>query len=229
MRALILMLAGTVLVFGQGVRSGSNRHGYGNVVFPGTGGPPGRHAPVTHSSTFAGRVGAAISGYPAYTGGTGYRGPARPVLVVPWAYPVYPAYYTDPQPSVVVVPQAQTPVASSPQVVINQHFTPEVARPVVREYASDDGVRIYEVPRRQAPASSSSEESAAASPAEEKRPYLLALKDSSVYVAFTFWREGETLHYVTMQGVHNQVSLDRLDRDMTMRLNRERSVELKLP
>lgn len=216
MRVLLVFAAGAVAAFGQGVHAGSNGHGFGNVVFPGTGGPPGRHAPLTPGvrSTFADRLGSTVSGYPGYTGRGGW-GPARPVVVVPWAFPMY---YPQAQPNVVVLPQAQP----GPQVIINQNFTPEVARPVVKEYASDDGVRIYEVPPR-----------AAAQPAEssgaEKRPYLLAMKDSSVYVAFTYWLEKDTLHYVTMQGAHNQVTLDRVDREMTLRLNRERGVDIKLP
>jgi hypothetical protein len=41
--------------------------------------------------------------------------------------------------------------------------------------------------------------------------------------------EGETLHYVTNQNTHNQVSLDLVDRELSDRLNRERQVDFRLP
>jgi hypothetical protein len=41
--------------------------------------------------------------------------------------------------------------------------------------------------------------------------------------------EGATLHYVTVDHALNQVSLDLIDRDLSQRLNSERSIEFKLP
>src|SRR5204862_6950073 len=109
---------------------------------------------------------------------------------------------------------------------INQSFTPETARPVIREYQQDssasNGIRVYEVPSSSAPADPPAN-------VEEKRSYLLAFKDHTIYSAFTYWVEGDTLHYVTPEGTHNQVSMDLIDRDLTNRLNRERSVDFRLP
>ena len=59
--------------------------------------------------------------------------------------------------------------------------------------------------------------------------YLIAFKDHSIYSAFAYWVEGDTLHYVTPQRVHNQASLSLLDRDLTEKLNRDRSMQVKLP
>ncbi len=225
MRLAILLVMVSASLLAQRHGAGASRHGFGNVVFPGTGGPPGRHAPVTapgvySNGGFASRLGATVSGYPGYTGAPGYGGQAgRQVVVVPWAYP---AYYPQEQPNVLVVQQPAVPAQQQPQVIINQHFTPEVARPVVKEYDSDDGVRIYEVPSK---ARSSREESRE----PEQSPFLIALKDQTIYAAFTFWLEGETLHYVTPRGAHNQVSLDRVDRDFTLRLNRDRELPVALP
>jgi hypothetical protein len=55
------------------------------------------------------------------------------------------------------------------------------------------------------------------------------LKDSSVYSAVAYWVEGETLHYITTQGKHNQVSLSLVDRNLSEMLNRGRKVEFRLP
>lgn len=198
--------------FVPGITVGStygSSSGFGNVVFPGTGRPP-----IVSDPTFAGRLGATVSGFPPYTGAPiGGYGRRVPLIVYPWVYPTaYPYVQTQP----VVVEQ------TGPQVIINQNFVPEVARPVVREYVTDpsDGVRIYEAkPRAQAEPPAQ----------EEKRSYLIAFKDHTIYAAFAYWMEGETLHYVTTHGTHNQVSLDLVDRELSERLNRERNVEFKLP
>jgi hypothetical protein len=41
--------------------------------------------------------------------------------------------------------------------------------------------------------------------------------------------EGETLHYVTPQRVHNQASVSLVDRELTDKLNRDRNMQVKLP
>jgi len=226
--AVILLLLVSTSAFAQrgGRRSGSippsRSSGFGNILFPGTGGPPGRHAPITpgiRSGSFADRLGRTVSGYPPYTGSSG-RGYRRPFIV---PYPVYTfgygyGYNSQPEPEVIVVQQQP---ASAPQVVINQNFTPDQApRPVVREYQTDrDGVRIYEVPAA----------NRAASVAPEAKTLLIVLKDQTIYAASSVWVEGNTLHYINLQGVHNQVSGDLIDRSLTARLNGERATEIRLP
>ena len=86
---------------------------------------------------------------------------------------------------------------------------------MVREYVSDPdgGIRA----------------SAAPAPSEENPTYLIAFKDHTIYAALAYWVEGDTLHYVTNQNTHNQVSLDLIDRDLSMRFNRERNVDFHLP
>jgi hypothetical protein len=167
-------------------------------------------------------LGSTVSGFPPYTGSPG-RGHYRRPIVVP--YPVFGygygygyGYPQEPEQNLIVIQQQPSP---TPQVVINQNFTPDPpARPVVREYSTDaDGVRIYEVPTP----------NRSASTAAEPKTLLIALKDQTIYAATSVWVEGNTLHYMNMQGVHNQVSGDLIDRDLTMRLNRERSAEFRLP
>jgi len=131
-------------------------------------------------------------------------------------------YYNDPgQPQVVYVPQQ--PQQQSPQVVINQGFMPETARPIVREYTQDasGGIQVYAPP---------SSNTAAASTAPDEDPlYLIALRNHTIYAARAYWLEGDTLHYITGKNSHNQVSLNLVDRELSDRLNRERDVEFRLP
>ena len=63
----------------------------------------------------------------------------------------------------------------------------------------------------------------------ENPTYLIAFTDHTIYAAVAYWLEGNTLHYVTNQNTHNQVSLDLVDRELSNRLNRERSVDFRLP
>lgn len=148
-------------------------------------------------------------------------------VVIPYAFPVYVGGYADngygygyapeQQPITIINPPQQTP-----QVVINQNFIPEHANPVMHDYTDDSsgGIRVYEAPGRQ-PVDSSAEDST--------NYYLIAFKDHSIYSAFAYWVEGDTLHYVTPQRVHNQSSLSLVDRELTDQLNRDRKMQVKLP
>lgn len=216
---------------GVGVRGGAglspSRTGFGNVVFPGTGRAPGAgsafRSPFSISDPgFAGRLGNTVAGFP-QSGGHG-RGHRRAVVVVPYAYPVmvggYPYGYAQEQaaPNVTVI---NTP-PQAPQVVINQNYVPETANPVIREYAEGSPeVSVYRAPSR-----ADAPETAAG---EENRSYLIAFTDHSIYSALAYWVQGDTLHYVTPEGVHNQASLDLIDREFTEQLNRERQTQVRLP
>ena len=219
----------TNLNFGSSVRSGTRGSfvrpntygsfsGFGDVVFPGTGHPPSGPNPFSITDTsFAPRLGTTVSGF----GGRGFNR-SRGQLAVPFAYPVfiggygdYGAYQQDP--NVTVIAPQQPP----PQVIINQNFIPERAAPVLREYSEDssDGVHIYEAPSRQQVETTTEDNTSY---------YLFAFKDHSIYSAFAYWVEGDTLHYVTPLRVHNQASLSLVDRELTDRLNRGR-MPVKLP
>jgi len=58
---------------------------------------------------------------------------------------------------------------------------------------------------------------------------LIALSNGWVYAAMAYWVEGGTLHYVTPRGVHNQVSLELVDRKLSAKLNRPSHIEFVLP
>jgi hypothetical protein len=85
------------------------------------------------------------------------------------------------------------------------------ARPVTREYD--------EYGQETAPRSGS-----ASSPV-----YLIAFRDQVIRAAISYSVSGSTLRYTTPQHEDKQVPLDSIDRDLTLRLNRERRVAMQLP
>ena len=153
----------------------------------------------------------------------------RSCVVVAVPYSVGGYYYAAPYQS----PDMSTYYPSGPQVVINQNFAPDPsAQPIIREYAPDGngGIRVYgpqPPPYQQYQGPVPVESQAPAQP--ENPTYLIAFKDHTIYAAVAYWVEGQTLHYVTNQNTHNQVSLDLVDRELTERLNRERDIEFRLP
>jgi len=116
-------------------------------------------------------------------------------------YGSYASYDTSPNVTV-VYPQTQ---ASQAPVYV------ERPRPVSHEY-DEYGQEIH------------SSGTAASSPI-----YLVAFKDHVIRAAASYWVDGRTLHYVTLQHEEKQVPLDSVDRDLSMQLNRERRVQFQLP
>ncbi len=57
---------------------------------------------------------------------------------------------------------------------------------------------------------------------------ILLLKDNTGYMATDYWLEGTQLHCLTLDGEHKVVPLGRLDLNETVRLNRDRNVEIVL-
>jgi hypothetical protein len=207
MRSIGLLLLVSAAAFGQR-SSGASASSHANTF-----------GSITSSVVHAGH-GSTLN---TFQGGGRFRSRTGAVIYVPYAaggfYGGY--YYGDQgaQPAAAGYPQQYM----GPQVVINQNFAPDVARPIVREYVSDanGGIRVYG-PQSQAP----EPETAVA---EESPTFLIAFKDHTIYMAIAYWVEGDTLHYVTNQSTHNQVSLDLVDRELSDRLNRERQVDFRLP
>jgi len=199
-------------------RTYGSPHGFGNVVFPGTGTAPRAGIPFSMPSSFAQRLGAIVSGWPGYTGAPAVDPLRRRTTVVPMIWPVYVGGfypYEPTQPNVTII----TPPQQAPPVIINQYFGTDAGPTLVRESASErETVHTYQVPVR-----------TPSEPPADRVTFLIALKDSSVYSALAYWIEGETLHYITTQGKHNQVSLELVDREVSEKLNRGRQVEFRLP
>src|SRR5579884_2742630 len=84
---------------------------------------------------------------------------------------------------------------------------------------------MYEAPPVAAP------ESAQTAPLRPDEPvlYLIAFNDHIIRPALAYWTQGDTLHYVTMDHAEKTAPLSSIDRDMSLRLNRERHVTFALP
>lgn len=136
---------------------------------------------------------------PVYFGGGGYFGDG---------------YAFDPQPA---PPQPHEP----PIVIINQAYRPEVLNPVVRDYSDVPLPPALPLEQRQAPA-----------PVPQPDPsptiYLIALNDGSIVAALGYWMEGDTLNYITRDANRNRISIDRVDREFSVKLNADRKLEFKL-
>lgn len=195
------------------------------VATPGTGILP---LSIT-SPAFVPSLGATVSGNPGYHGyrryrnayGYGYGYGLYPFSVYTGDYGDYNGYGAYPDSGYPANGYGYaTDPGTGPQVIINQNFAPDHANPVMREYSAESpDVQVYDAPGRE-PADSND---------DGANYYLIAFKDHSIYSAFAYWVDGDTLHYVTPQRVHNQVSLALVDRELTERLNRGRSMQVKLP
>jgi hypothetical protein len=213
MRSIALLLLVSAAAFGQHYSGGNSPYARSTTF----------GSSITSSVVHAGH-GATLNTY--QNGGRIRNRPgAGAVIYVPYGVGGYygGSYYGDQgvqEPAAGYPPQQQY---MGPQVVINQNFAPDIARPVVREYAPDanGGIRVY------GPQSSAVAPDATVS--EESPTFLIAFKDHTIYAAIAYWVEGDTLHYVTNQSTHNQVSLDLVDRELSDRLNRERQVDFRLP
>jgi hypothetical protein len=107
------------------------------------------------------------------------------------------------------------PQQPAPPVIINQY----IPEPGPTPPAQNSTVHVYQAPTLPRP-----------EPAEIQRPMIfIALKDGWVYTASDYGVERGTLHYITTQGKHSQVSLDLVDREKSARLNSGREFSLPPP
>jgi len=108
-------------------------------------------------------------------------------------------------------------------VIINQYFKPDTANPVLHDYSN------VPVPGSQVQAPDANNSSQAQAAADQQVMFLIALKDHTIFPAIAYWVDGDTLNYITVQGVKNSVSLDLVDRDFSKQINQDRKVEFGLP
>jgi len=255
----IVGFTGTVLfwvanAFGQApggpYRTYGSSHGFGNVLFPGTGSAPNMPpaaisiVPPLTGFTIGGpdhgqRLAASIEGRTIFTAPASNR--RQRVYAVPYAYPVVVGGWgwnsASPPAEVnlsVVTPPA--PQQTAPTVVINQYYTPETARPVLKQYpegslpSPSEGLKSYEAPGPQFP-DPAEKTGQRPQPGAEEKPtiYLIAFKNGSIYPALAYWVENDTLHYITRDKSLNKASLELIDKELSLQLNRERNVEFRLP
>jgi hypothetical protein len=193
--------------------------GRGGIGAPGFGYRPGVPIAPSHGHGFHGGVSYFRSGVPYYGwGGYGfgwgignygcpYSYPCSSYVTYPYVGGYWPGYSD-------VLPIQYGSGYSQPAVTVvypPQQVQVERARPVTREY-DEFGREVQGTP------------SPNASPI-----YLFALADHTIQAASSYRVEGGTLHFVTLQNEQKQVAIDSLDRELTMQLNRERGVAVRLP
>jgi len=187
---------------------------FGSVVFPGgsMSAPPVRTAPAP---AFVGTTRAA--GRPTTSVGAQNFHRNSGVTRIPrstatgYAYPVFVGNYYD-----APAYEPQAPMAPPPAPPVMTMYNPETARPVMIQVPPPEATSSYQ-PRTAEP-----------EPAEPQH-YLLAFKDHTVYSAVAYWFDGDTLHYFTTGSTHNQASVSLLDRELTLRLNKELGTDFKIP
>jgi len=230
-KAVVAIVGLSGALFGQG-RVGPVGHGFGNVVFPGGAPAPTGHIPNL-SSTIRGV-------YPAGPAQPGRPGPGRPHQRQPMVVPVpvyvggygYGSGYYGYEPQMAQMPmQPNVTVVNeppqSPSVIINQGYMPDRGQPVMREYNQGTELNSYQAP---VPAHPEPLKPGPVVVNNDDSPtiYLIAFKDGTMYPAYAYWVEADTLHYITTKHSHNRVSVTLVDEPLSLRLNQERSVEFKL-
>jgi hypothetical protein len=208
---------------------------FGNVVFPGSSAAPTVRtgpAPAAVGTIRAGRPVASNAGitviHPPFNGNRGFnnnrgfngnRGRTSNSLV--YAYPVFVGNYYDSN-FAASEPEVPMPAQVAP-ASMNMYGVPNEpipARPAMIQVAPDypPQMSVYQPrPAVEEP------------PAQETEHYLLAFKDHTVYSAVAYWFDGETLHYFTNGSTHNQASVSLLDKELTVRLNKEMGVDFHIP
>ena len=218
----------------------------GSVLHPGFPNAQGVYNPFSFNTSFGARLATTVGNFgppPGRRGGGRRPGPGSvSSVVVPYAVPVYvPAYgyggygygygqpyadqpYVDPNAASNYYPPDAA--SSYPQPAPG----PQVIYVVPAQQPPSSGVVTYVVPPRDHSGEPSTGVSVTtASQNGAGRPlFLIALKSNIIYSATEAWVQGDTMHYVTADGAHNQVSLDQVDVDFTTRINRERGIDFQL-
>jgi hypothetical protein len=232
--AIILTLAPVAATGYAQYTAGSAPHSYtaGNVLNPG-GVPPATPAgtPIAAMGGY-GQQGSHSSGHASGTrASNGNRGNLRhPSHEAGVVIPVYlgGGYYGDPPPQ---QPQQQQGAAFEGQdpsvVIVNQDYRPEYLNPVVHDYTN---ASIPESPSLEQRLSTPPPARIQQMQMPDPSPtiYLIAMKDGNIVAALGYWMEGDTLNYITRDANRNRVSIDRVDREFSARLNADRNVDFKL-
>ena len=218
--------------------AGSNPHSYtvGNVLYPGGVPPtPPAGSPILPMGGYGQN---ANSGHGSGSGrgsGTGNHPPrfAHPPHDRGVVVPVYlgggGGYYGDPQQQQYQAQQQPATLeGQDPAVVIvNQDYRPEYLNPVVHDYTN---AAIPESPPLEQRLSTPPPARIQQEQVQDPSPtiYLIAMKDGNIVAALGYWMEGDTLNYITRDANRNRVSIDRVDKEFSAKLNADRKVDFKL-
>lgn len=202
---------------GPGTVNSVPNSGFGRVVFPGTGAPAVVRQGVSRGPVFPILTGPVLP-HQSHTNQT--------IVPIPVFYGGGSYYNYDPPPAqLITAPQGYYPMQYAPQVqeqqppvvIINQYFRSDGPQPEVAEAAAPPTVAAAPGPV------------IATQQDDLRNVFLIAMKDHTIYAANSYWVEGNTLNYITIQGDQNSASLDLVDREISQRLNRDRKVAFGLP
>jgi hypothetical protein len=201
----------------------------GNVVTPGT--PSAVRPPAAHPGGIFAGPGARPDRFPDFSRGPrGLERHGRSVIVYPYVYFGYPYGYGNG--GYAVETGAASKTSSSASYVIEGHLDKTSAR--------EPHSRVYEVgpgatddPSAPDGALIDGEGPDEAAPGEVGAPTedafrLIALKGGLIYASREHWLLGSTVHFVTLQGDHYVISLQEVDLDLSVQLNRERGLKFVL-
>jgi hypothetical protein len=216
---LTAALAFAPAVFAQHTHTGS----YGNVLHPGVPSPGALRPPAPVGPNAGGsRIGGGRVGNGAANGRRFVGGGA---VYVP--YPIYgPGYgmgYVND--GFYATDYNQGPgyadAPAPPTVIINQNFQTDSVRPQFRDYSN---VQLPE------PGTVATPPAAPGALADDQPTiFLIAMQDHTIRPVIAYWVQGDTLNYISQDGVMNHVSLALVDRDFSKQLNAERNVPFALP
>lgn len=240
---LILAAALAVVPVALAQNGHSPTGSYGNVLHPGVPSPgalraPAPAAPPAPAQPGGGwRFGAGTGPGGGRTGGNGFgngrtaggRRNFGGAVYVP--YPIYGGYGTgyafdgfyanDNNPG----PGYADATPPPPTVIINQNFQTDSVRPQFRDYSN---VQLPEPGAAAPPAAGTSQQGGALAD-DQPTIFLIAMQDHTIHPVIAYWVQEDKLHYVTREGVLDQVNLAQVDRDFSKQLNAERNVPFALP
>jgi hypothetical protein len=218
--AAVAALAFAPAVFAQHTHAGS----YGNVLHPGVPSPGGLRPPAPVGPNAGARIGAGgarrfIGGgavyipYPVYSSGYG--------MGYGMGYASDGFYATDYNQG-----PGYADAAPSPTVIINQNFQTDSVRPQFRDYSN---MQLPEPGTVVAPPAAGPSQQAGALADDQPTIFLIAMQDHTIRPVIAYWVQGDTLNYISQDGVMNHVSLALVDRDFSKQLNAQRNVPFALP
>jgi hypothetical protein len=124
-------------------------------------------------------------------------------------------------------PFSVQPAPAPPTVIINQNFQTDSVRPQLRDYSN---VQLPQPGAVAAPPAAAAPSQPPGGLADDQPTiFLIAMQDHSIRPVIAYWVQGDALHYVSIEGVLDQVSLAQVDRDFSRQLNAERNVPFALP
>jgi hypothetical protein len=247
--ALALIFTSSAMIAQSPPGSGRaiNSSGLPRLIYPGTGGPPVVRRQAIAPLTVTPLSVAPLSAAPPLPVAPLIITPLRNATPPPVSHPYhgtavivpYPVFYGgnyydyDAPPAPAQGSEndyGYTAQQPSPVVVLNQNFVPEGGPVGPGAYPPGPYPPGPYPPGAYPYAPPPDESQTAASPDTSQQVlFFIAMKDHTIFPAVAYWVDGDTLNYITNQGVRNRVSLDLVDLDFSKQLNQQRGVDFALP